>query len=112
LALIVIGILRPNGFSVEDDMANNGSITGKVAIVTGAGRGLGRAMALGLARAGVNVIATAARRGDEIEEVAAASGSLSRGGRIIPVVADVTREAEAERTVGVALERLGVLTFW
>jgi NAD(P)-dependent dehydrogenase (short-subunit alcohol dehydrogenase family) len=65
-------------------MANNGSITGKVAIVTGAGRGRGRAMALGLARAGVNVIATAARRGDEIAEVAAASGSLSRGGRIIP----------------------------
>lgn len=90
-------------------MANNRSIRGKVAIVTGAGRGLGRAMALGLARAGVNVIATAARQEDEIEEAAAASASIPEGGRIVPVVADVTREAEAERAVGVALQRFGRL---
>ena len=90
-------------------MTNKGSIAGKVAIVTGAGRGLGRAMAVGLARAGVNVIATAARQGDEIEDVAAAGASPPRGGQIVPVVADVTKEVAAERTVGVALERFGRL---
>jgi NAD(P)-dependent dehydrogenase (short-subunit alcohol dehydrogenase family) len=90
-------------------MANDRSFTGKVAIVTGVGRGLGRAMALGLARAGANVIATAARQGDEIEATAAASAPLPRDGRIVPVVADVTREADAERTVSVALEHLGRL---
>ncbi len=62
-------------------MTNKGSIAGKVAIVTGAGRGLGRAMAVGLARAGVNVIATAARQSDEIEDVAAAGASPPRGGQ-------------------------------
>ena len=36
-------------------------LAGKVAIVTGAGRGLGRSMALGLARAGAAVVAVAAR---------------------------------------------------
>jgi NAD(P)-dependent dehydrogenase (short-subunit alcohol dehydrogenase family) len=41
-----------------------------VAIVTGGGRGLGRAMVLGLAQAGIHVVATAARERTEIEAVA------------------------------------------
>ena len=45
-------------------------LDGKVAIVTGAGRGLGRAMALGLAHSGIRVVATAARERTEIEAVA------------------------------------------
>lgn len=47
------------------------SIAGRVAIVTGGGRGLGRAMALGLAAAGARVIATSARSLAEVEAVAA-----------------------------------------
>jgi 3-oxoacyl-ACP reductase-like protein len=42
-------------------------LEGKVAIVTGGGRGLGRSMVLGLARAGAKVIATAARERQELE---------------------------------------------
>lgn len=47
-----------------------GELSGKTAIVTGAGRGLGRALALGLVHAGANVVITAARTGQEIEMVA------------------------------------------
>jgi NAD(P)-dependent dehydrogenase (short-subunit alcohol dehydrogenase family) len=47
------------------------SLHPRVAIVTGGGRGIGRAMALGLAEAGVRVIVSAARERDEIEAVAA-----------------------------------------
>lgn len=80
----------------------NGS---RVAIVTGAGRGLGRAMALGLAHAGIRVVATAARELAEIEAMAAAADEQ----RVLPMLADVTREAEALRVVAVALERFGRL---
>jgi len=46
-------------------------LAGKVAIVTGAGRGLGRSMARGLARAGAKVVLTAARARDELGAAAA-----------------------------------------
>jgi len=77
----------------------------RTAIVTGAGRGIGRAMVLGLARAGVRVVATAAREQAEIEAVAAAAGERI----VLPILADVTREADAQRVVMAALERFGRL---
>ena len=45
------------------------SLEGQVAVVTGAGRGIGEAIALGLAEAGADVV-VAARRTEEIERVA------------------------------------------
>ena len=75
----------------------------RVAIVTGAGRGLGRAMALGLVRSGIRVVATAARERAEIEAIMAEADE----GMILPILADVTREADAERVVAAALERFG-----
>jgi NAD(P)-dependent dehydrogenase (short-subunit alcohol dehydrogenase family)/ketosteroid isomerase-like protein len=80
-----------------------GNGAGRAAIVTGAGRGLGRAMTLGLARAGIRVVATAARERTEIEAVAAEAGESL----VLPVIADVSREGDAERVVRVAVERFG-----
>src|SRR5262249_30647362 len=77
----------------------------KVAIVTGGGRGLGAAMAIGLARAGYRVVVTAARERAEIEAVAAQAGI----DRAHPIVADVTREEECEWAVDTALTRFGSL---
>jgi 3-oxoacyl-[acyl-carrier protein] reductase len=79
------------------------SLPGKVAIVTGAGRGLGRAMALGLARAGASVIALAARERHEIEELAA------QNPRIVPHLADVARTEDCRAAVAAALARFGRL---
>jgi NAD(P)-dependent dehydrogenase (short-subunit alcohol dehydrogenase family) len=77
----------------------------KVAVVTGGGRGLGAAMALGLARAGYRVVVTAAREAAEIEAIAAEAGD----DRVYPLVADVTREEDCERVVDAALARFSSL---
>ena len=82
-----------------------GRLEGHVAIVTGGGRGLGRAMVLGLAAAGARVIATAAREAAEVEAVAAESAN----GFIIPTIADVTRDQDCARVVAMAHERFGRL---
>jgi len=77
----------------------------KVAVVTGGGRGLGRAMTLALAGAGAKVVATAARQWDESEAGAAHTGE----DRVEPVLADVTRPEDCERVVKTALTRFGGL---
>jgi 3-oxoacyl-[acyl-carrier protein] reductase len=80
-------------------------LAGQVAIVTGGGRGLGRAMVLGLAAAGARVITTASREATEIEAVAGEAGN----DRVVPVLADVTREEDGTRVVAMAQERFGRL---
>lgn len=62
---------------------------GRVALVTGAGRGIGRAAALALAGAGAEVLAMA-RTGDELDALAAEPGA---GGRIRPMPGDVRDDA-------------------
>ncbi|MFT6583876.1 MAG: NAD(P)-dependent dehydrogenase (short-subunit alcohol dehydrogenase family) [Alphaproteobacteria bacterium] len=57
-------------------MADDIRLDGKVAIVTGAGRGLGRAMALSLVEAGANVIA-ADIIGENLDQVATEAASLT-----------------------------------
>ena len=78
---------------------------GRVAIVTGAGRGIGRAMTLGLAQAGIRVLATSARACAEIDAVAAEAGT----DMVLALLADVTRETDVQRVVAAALERFGHL---
>ncbi len=84
-------------------------LAGRVAIVTGGGRGLGRAMTLGLAKSGAVVIATAARERDEVERVASEAMAAGARDRVHPMLADVTREEDCARTVAKTLERFGRL---
>ena len=74
---------------------------GRVAIVTGGGRGIGRAIALGYAAAGAEVVIGVARNPAEAEEVVAAAETLPGG--IQAVQADVTSQTEVDRLVESAL---------
>jgi len=81
----------------------------RVAIVTGGGRGMGRAMTLALAAAGMHVIATAARERTEVEAVAEEAQRQCGHARVLPLCADVTHEDDCERVVATALQRFGRL---
>jgi NAD(P)-dependent dehydrogenase (short-subunit alcohol dehydrogenase family) len=70
------------------------SLTGRTTIVTGGGRGIGRAIALAYARAGAQVLGTAARGLDEVQEVAAQSEP--RAGTVHAVRADVTSHSDCK----------------
>jgi 3-oxoacyl-[acyl-carrier protein] reductase len=77
----------------------------RVAIVTGGGRGIGRSIALGYARAGADVVIGVARERAEADQVAAESETLA--GSVEAVQADVTQPGDVERLVSRALELRG-----
>jgi len=81
-------------------------LDGRTALVTGAGKGLGRAIAMGLAQAGANV-ALLARTARDLESVRGEIEAL--GGAASAVAADVTDSAEVDRAVAAVQERFGTV---
>jgi NAD(P)-dependent dehydrogenase (short-subunit alcohol dehydrogenase family) len=79
-------------------------LEGKVAMITGASQGLGRALALAFAREGARV-AINSRSEETIRPVAEKAESL--GAEVLALAADVSRSAEGERLVSAAAERFG-----
>ncbi|NNU82548.1 3-oxoacyl-[acyl-carrier-protein] reductase [Geobacillus sp. BMUD] len=82
-------------------------LEGKIALVTGASRGIGRAVALELARQGANVVVNYAGSEAKANEVVAAIRSLGR--EAIAVQADVARAEDVERMVKTTLDQFGRL---
>ena len=80
------------------------SLAGKVAVVTGSGRGLGRAIALGYAEAGA-AVATSARTEGEAESAAAEIRKM--GGRAIAVATDVSDPAACAALIEKAVAAFG-----
>jgi NAD(P)-dependent dehydrogenase (short-subunit alcohol dehydrogenase family) len=78
--------------------------TAKVAVVSGVGPGMGRSIALGLARGGVDVV-LAARRAERLEAVAAEVRALGREPLVVPT--DITDRDACQRLVAAAEERFG-----
>ncbi|WP_298951824.1 3-oxoacyl-ACP reductase family protein [uncultured Methylobacterium sp.] len=82
-------------------------LAGKRALVTGASRGIGAAIALGLARAGADVALTYERSADRAAEVVRAIEATGR--RAVALQADSADAAAVKRSVDAAAERLGGL---
>ncbi|MBX9698609.1 MAG: SDR family oxidoreductase [Acetobacteraceae bacterium] len=83
----------------------SGALDGKVALVTGAGRNIGRAIALGLARDGAAVVVNG--RGDRAAVDAVVAEIVALGGRAIGVLADVSDAPAVTRMVAAAEDAFG-----
>ncbi|MFE9094047.1 SDR family NAD(P)-dependent oxidoreductase [Streptomyces sp. NPDC007264] len=80
--------------------------SGRTALVTGAGSGIGRATALAFAAEGAHVVAAGRRAAPLDETVALIEG---RGGKALAVRADISRADDAEALVRAAVDRFGSL---
>jgi 3-oxoacyl-[acyl-carrier protein] reductase len=80
-------------------------LDGQIALVTGGSRGIGRGIALELAREGADVAVNYRRRGDAAEETVAAIRALGR--RAVAIEADVTDAAAVDRLVERTVGELG-----
>jgi NAD(P)-dependent dehydrogenase (short-subunit alcohol dehydrogenase family) len=83
---------------------HNGSLNGKVIIITGGGTGLGSAMAFRLAEEGADIV-VAARRVEPLEETAA--GVRERGRKALVVPTDVTDTAQVNHLIEKTLAEMG-----
>jgi NAD(P)-dependent dehydrogenase (short-subunit alcohol dehydrogenase family) len=83
---------------------DNALLKDKVALITGASQGLGRALALAFAREGARVVVNA-RSEDSVRPVAGEVEDV--GGEVLAVAADVSKGTDVERLVGESVERFG-----
>jgi len=85
-------------------------LTGKVAIITGARRGMGRTHALVLAKAGAKVVVSDVSQGDcekVVKEIEKAKSTASPQGEALAVKCDVTKKEEVDKMVQAAVEKFG-----
>ncbi|MDD4358086.1 MAG: 3-oxoacyl-ACP reductase FabG, partial [Smithellaceae bacterium] len=85
-------------------MANVFDLSGKTAIVTGAGRGIGRVIAIGLAESGANVV-LCSRTQAEIDAVA--DEIRNKGGKALSIATDLTVHEQLENLVDAAVKEFG-----
>ena len=86
-------------------MSSSAPLAGQIALVTGASRGIGRAIALQLAEAGAEVVVNYASSGDAAEQVV--SAITAAGGKAYALKADVSQEDQVEQLMAAVLEKSG-----
>jgi NAD(P)-dependent dehydrogenase (short-subunit alcohol dehydrogenase family) len=84
-------------------------LEGRVALITGASRGIGRAMSLAFGQAGASVAVTA-RTTPALD--AAVTAVRDSGSEALAITADLSLEADIQRIADIALSILAALIFW
>ena len=82
-----------------------GQLTGKTALVAGAGRNNGKAISIAFAREGADLILIARERKDSLDEVVKECEKL--GAKVLPVMADVSDHGQVEQLVQQGLDETG-----
>ena len=82
-----------------------GQLTGKIALVAGAGRNNGKAISIAFAREGADLILVAREKKDSLNEVVKECEKL--GAKVLPIMADVSDHEQVERLVQQGLDRFG-----
>ena len=80
-------------------------LKGKTALIAGAGRNNGRAIATTFAREGAELVLISRKRKEELDEVVKECEQL--GAKVLPVLADVSKPEDVERAVKQGLDRFG-----
>lgn len=85
------------------------SLTGKTAVVTGGGRGIGKGISLCMAKAGANVVVA----GRSLEPLNAVADEIKKmGGKVLALQADVTKPDDIQRIIAEAARRFGYINCW
>jgi len=82
-----------------------GRLDGKIAVITGGGRGIGRAICLGFAREGADVIVNYAAKDQPAQEVAKLIQEMGR--KAVAVKGNVASKMDAERMIQTAIDQFG-----
>ena len=83
------------------------TISGKVAVITGGGRGLGKAMALGLVSEGAKVAITASREGQELDQTAKECKKIGGEDCVLTIQADVSDYSKCKVAVEKVINQWG-----